>query len=114
MSCVVLLFVSLLPLVAGHGFIKDPPARQVCYREFPKKCVAVHWTPDELNCGGFGIQWKRNGGKCGVCGDAYHLQNPSFVYPGNFARGVITKVYRQGQEIDLKVNPLNYFHKKGF
>ena len=23
-------------------------------------------------CGGQTVQWSRNGGKCGLCGDAYH------------------------------------------
>ena len=93
---------GIISLVAGHGFVADPPARQVCYRS-NKKCTAVHWTPDELNCGGFSVQNDKNGGKCGVCGDAYHLKNPSFVYPGKYAKGVITKVYREGQQIDVKV-----------
>ncbi|EDO40851.1 predicted protein, partial [Nematostella vectensis] len=97
-----LLVASVVTLVSGHGFIQEPAARQVCYKEFPK-CTSVHWTPDELNCGGFSTQNDKNGGKCGVCGDAYHLTDKAFVYPGKFALGVITGTYQEGQTFTIKL-----------
>ena len=102
LSSVAICVAGLISLVAGHGYIADPAARQFCSRSI-KKCTEVHWTPDELNCGGFSVQNDQNGGKCGVCGDAYHHKNPAFVYPGKYAKGVITGVYKEGQQIDVKV-----------
>ena len=29
------------------------------------------YQDNEGFCGGFGVQWGVNGGKCGVCGDRY-------------------------------------------
>ena len=49
------------------------------------------------------MQWKTNGGKCGVCGDPYHEKNQKHVYPGKYANNIITKTYREGQEIDVLV-----------
>ncbi|KAK3713146.1 hypothetical protein QZH41_010058 [Actinostola sp. cb2023] len=87
--------------VLGHGYILDPAARNACWQKgFPQSC-GEEWTMDEKNCGAFSTQWKKNGGKCGVCGDAYHLKIQKYVYPGSHATGTITKTYDEGQEIEL-------------
>lgn len=42
--------------------------------------------------------WERNGGKCGVCGDGYHLQSPRPHEAGGiYARGITSKHYVAGQ-----------------
>ena len=80
----------------------DPASRNSAWRFFPNR--PTQYTDNELNCGGFSVQWSKNKGKCGVCGDAYHLKNPRYVYPGEYAKDrFITKTYKEGQEIEVKV-----------
>ncbi|KAJ7379978.1 hypothetical protein OS493_012740 [Desmophyllum pertusum] len=92
---------SMIVLVVGHGHIRDPPSRNAawtCGFDTPKQ-----YTYNELNCGGFSRQWDKNGGKCGVCGDPYDKSHPQYVHPGKYATKTITKTYREGQEIEVKI-----------
>lgn len=42
--------------------------------------------------------WEQNGGKCGVCGDAYHLSAPRpHEAGGMYAKGIISKFFAAGQ-----------------
>ena len=98
------LFVTaiLVTLALGHGMLIDPASRNSAWRFFPNR--PSQYTDNELNCGGYSVQWSKNKGKCGVCGDAYHLKNPRYVYPGRYAKdGFIAKTYKEGQEIEVKV-----------
>ena len=93
---------SLIALVLGHGMLIDPASRNSAWRFFPNR--PAQYTDNELNCGGFSVQWSKNKGKCGVCGDAYHLTNPKYVYPGRYAKDrFVTKTYKEGQEIEVSV-----------
>jgi hypothetical protein len=38
-----------------------------------------------------------NGGKCGICGDAYNLPQRPHEAPGKFATGIIVRSYVPGQ-----------------
>lgn len=49
------------------------------------------------------VQWKKNGGKCGVCGDAYNARVKLYEVGGPYATGFITETYQQGQQIDVMV-----------
>ena len=94
---------SLIALVLGHGRLIDPASRNSAWRFFPNR--PIQYTDNELNCGGYNVQWSQNQGKCGVCGDAYHIQNPQYVFPGVYARdGFITKTYTEGQQIEVTVD----------
>ncbi|KAJ7379974.1 hypothetical protein OS493_012736 [Desmophyllum pertusum] len=94
---------SLIALVLGHGRLFDPASRNSAWRFFPNR--PKQYTDNELNCGGFNVQWSQNNGKCGVCGDAYHNKNPKYVYPGKYAKdGFITKTYKEGQEIEVTID----------
>ena len=93
---------SLIALALGHGMLMNPASRNSAWRVFPGR--PAQYTDNELNCGGFSVQWSKNKGKCGVCGDAYHLKNPRYVYPGKYAKdGFIAKTYREDQEIEVTV-----------
>lgn len=95
---------NLITLVLGHGRMIDPASRNSAWRygfNTPR-----HDTDNELNCGGFSVQWDTNKGKCGVCGDPYHFKPGKALYthPGLYATGTITKTYREGQEIDVLID----------
>lgn len=80
----------------------DPPARNSMWRfGFPNP---VNYNDNELFCGGRGVQWEQNEGKCGLCGDPYHVPKPRPHEAGGlFAKGIITRRYSVGQEIDIEV-----------
>ena len=97
----ILTALTLVSLIYGHGRMIDPASRNSAWRfGFPNP---PHYTDNELNCGGFNVQWKTNGGKCGVCGDPYHEKNQLHVYPGKYANNIITKTYREEQEIEVVI-----------
>ena len=55
-----------------------------------------------------------NGGKCGICGDAYNSEKPlANEAGGTFATGVIVRTYHQGQVFSVAVkitaNHLGFF-----
>jgi len=46
----------------------------------------------------FLVQWSVNGGKCGVCGDAYDQAQPRrHEAGGEYGRGIISRHYFAGQ-----------------
>jgi len=101
------LFVTLQVLfitsnVTGHGRLMDPPSRNAMWRYgFPN---AVNYNDNELFCGGFAVQWEQNGGNCGVCGDPYQMKEPRpHEAGGEYAKGIISRFYSAGQEIDVEV-----------
>lgn len=92
----------LLLQVDGHGRLMDPPARNSMWRfGFPNP---VNYNDNELFCGGYAVQWEQNNGSCGLCGDPYHVDKPRpHEAGGMFAKGIITRRYSVGQEIDIEV-----------
>lgn len=106
----VVVSLGLIVSVFGHGRLIDPASRNAAWRYgFDNP---VHFTDNELNCGGFSRQWNKNNGKCGVCGDPYDIKKPEFIHPGKYAKGIITKTYRKGQEVEVKVHLTS--NHKGF
>uniref|UniRef100_A0A1B0GLY6 Uncharacterized protein n=2 Tax=Phlebotomus papatasi TaxID=29031 RepID=A0A1B0GLY6_PHLPP len=89
-------------LVSSHGRLMDPPARNAMWRfGYPNP---VNYNDNELFCGGYAVQWEQNGGRCGLCGDAYHLTTPRpHEAGGEYAKGIISRYYTQGQEIEVEV-----------
>jgi hypothetical protein len=71
-----------------------------------------NYDDNQLFCGGVGVQYGRNGGKCGVCGDPWDgpLENEA---GGKYATGIIVRKYKVGQVIDVKVE-LTANHKGYF
>ncbi|XKL59299.1 hypothetical protein PGB90_000315 [Kerria lacca] len=86
--------------VHGHGRLMEPPARNSMWRfGYPNP---VDYNDNELFCGGYSVQWLQNGGKCGVCGDAYHMKPPRpHEAGGEYGRGIISRHYFSGQVIDI-------------
>ena len=56
-------------------------------------------------CGGFKHQYGRNNGKCGICGDPADAWPRQHEAPGGrFANGIITRQYKPGQDIVVKID----------
>ncbi|XP_046612093.1 uncharacterized protein LOC124301279 [Neodiprion virginianus] len=98
--------------VSGHGRLIEPPSRASMWR------YGFDNPPDyddnQGYCGGYGIQWGVNNGKCGVCGDAWNLQEPRpHETGGKYGNGIIVKKYRAGSIVPIKVQ-ITAFHKGYF
>ncbi|XP_041360499.1 uncharacterized protein LOC121376787 [Gigantopelta aegis] len=84
----------------GHGRLLEPPGRGSLWRfGYP---VAKNYDDNALNCGGFQVQWLKNNGRCGFCGDPYdgvHKHETG----GVFASNLIPRTYSVGQIIDITI-----------
>ena len=95
-----------------HARLIEPPSRTSAWRfgfDNPP-----NYNDHETNCGGFSRQWSKNGGKCGMCGDAWDLPQPrAGEAGGKYGRGVIVRNYQPGQMIkvtvDVTANHKGYF-----
>ncbi|XP_068623737.1 uncharacterized protein [Battus philenor] len=100
--CVAALLSAQWAGVRAHGRLVEPPSRASAWRygfDTPH-----NYNDHELYCGGFTRQWQRNGGKCGVCGDAWDAPAPrAHELGGRFGRGVIVRRYTPGALVTIKV-----------
>lgn len=99
------LFLATPPLVAGHASLIEPPSRAAMnLYGFPQN--PVDYQHNEGFCGGFSHQFSPAiGGRCGICGDAWDANPRQHEAPGGkFANGIITRTYRPGQDIEVKVD----------
>lgn len=95
------LAVCLLSVVLGHGRLVEPAGRSSAWRfGFP---TPVNHDDDGMNCGGRGSQFDRNDGKCGICGDPWDMAPRPHEAGGKYATGTITKTYREGQVMPIKI-----------
>ncbi|CAG5125719.1 unnamed protein product [Candidula unifasciata] len=111
-SAFISLMLAMLPPVDGHARLWEPPGRSTMWRrEFG---TPVNYQDNELFCGGFEHQVQL-GYKCGVCGDPFDGRRDNEA-GGKYATGVITRTYRQGQnvtfQVDLTANHKGYFEFK--
>ncbi|XP_060533907.1 uncharacterized protein LOC132706543 [Cylas formicarius] len=106
-----LIFAVLEP-TRGHGRLIEPPSRASAWRygfDTPHD-----YNDHESYCGGFTRQWIKNGGKCGVCGDAWDSKKPrAHEYGGTYGQGVIVRKYGVGGlmnvRVELTANHHGYF-----
>ncbi|KAL3272128.1 hypothetical protein HHI36_022611 [Cryptolaemus montrouzieri] len=103
---------SYLPWIKGHGRLIDPPSRASAWRYGFN--TPHNYNDHELYCGGFSRQWEKNEGKCGVCGDAWDMKTPRpHEYGGTYGQGVIVRKYGVGSimniRIELTANHNGYF-----
>ena len=91
-----------ISLVSGHARLVEPPSRASMWRYGFD--TAHDYQDNEGFCGGFFVQWEVNGGKCGLCGDAWDAEVREHEAPGGrFATGTIVRDYTAGQTIDVSV-----------
>ncbi|GFS93653.1 chitin-binding type-4 domain-containing protein, partial [Nephila pilipes] len=92
---VIFIFTHLSSRASGHGSLVETPSRSSMWR-FGFK-TKPNYNDNELFCGEYTVQWQRNGGKCGVCGDAWHLPKPRPNEDGGvYGRGIIVRNYNPG------------------
>ncbi|XP_029639091.1 uncharacterized protein LOC115214156 [Octopus sinensis] len=96
--------------VQAHGRLWEPVARSSMWRKHYG--TPTNYQDNELYCGGVTVQYKKNGGKCGVCGDPYDGPRPNEVN-GRFATGIIVRNYTEGQQVEAQVQ-LTANHKGWF
>lgn len=93
---------ELIPLVVGHGMVMDPigrGSRWRCNRKAP-----TNYDDNGLYCGGYDVQWNKNNGKCGVCGDNYADPKPrAHELGGKYGQGEIVRNYTMGAVITVAV-----------
>ena len=93
----------------------EPPSRASMWRVgFP---TPRDEDDNQSYCGGFGVQFGRNEGRCGICGDSWDADPREHEAPfGKFANGIITKTYKQGSLIpvivDITANHQGHFEFK--
>ncbi|KAK5638704.1 hypothetical protein RI129_012999 [Pyrocoelia pectoralis] len=101
-TSVAFILLAYLTTVNGHGRLIEPPSRASAWRygfDTPH-----NYNDHELFCGGYTRQWQKNGGKCGVCGDAWDSKLPrAHEYGGTYGQGVIVRQYNVGSMVNLRV-----------
>ncbi|UXI16116.1 Proton-coupled folate transporter [Sarcoptes scabiei] len=81
-----------------HGRMHEPPSRNAMWRAGFD--VKPNYDDSELFCGGIMAQWKKNDGRCGVCGDSFSDKQPRpHETGGEFASGISVRSYSPGSEI---------------
>ena len=86
-----------------HGALLEPPSRNAAWLfddDFEECCTSYDYN--EQNCGGTSRQWKKNEGKCGVCGDPWDSERP-YEKGGERYYGKIMRTYRQGSAINVEI-----------
>ncbi|XP_055940448.1 uncharacterized protein LOC129970612 [Argiope bruennichi] len=114
-TMVVFIVLHWSSLVSGHGRLLEPPSRSSMWR-FGFK-TKPNYNDNELFCGGYTVQWQRNGGKCGICGDAWDAPKPRPNEAGGiYGKGIIVRNYKPGQEVksivELTANHKGFFEFK--
>merc|ERR1719195_1058291 len=110
-----LLWWVLIPACLGHGYLASPPARNAMWRfGFDNP---VNYNDDQVYCGGYGVQWNSNGGKCGVCGDDFRDRQPrDHETGGTYGNNIISATYGKSDITDIEVlitaNHWGYFELK--
>jgi len=106
MRNVLLLGISLIVSISGHGRLLDPPYRSSVwrFREFADLQPPINYDDNQLFCGGADVQHGKNGGRCGECGDSWDLPRPrDNEHGGKYGRGIIVKNYTCGEIMQTDV-----------
>ena len=111
---VICLFALQVIEISGHGRLMKPISRTSAWRKYPSLFPA-NFGDHQMFCGGIHMQHEKNGGKCGICGEAANLQK-RFERGGSLYRDLIVREYLKGQTIEVEVeitaNHWGYFQFK--
>lgn len=107
---VVMVIMCCIKSIQAHGKLADPVSRSSMWRLGYK--TPQNYEDNQLFCGGVQVQYEKNGGKCGVCGDPYDGARENEV-GGKYANGIIVRNYTMGQlmkaRVDLTANHKGWF-----
>ncbi|XP_023247650.1 uncharacterized protein LOC111643703 [Copidosoma floridanum] len=80
--------------VNAHGKLMDPVGRSSAWRKGFN--VTKNFSDNELFCGGFAVQYEKNKGNCGPCGDDWSKPRPrDNENGGTYGQGVIVSRYKE-------------------
>jgi hypothetical protein len=101
----ILSFITLyIGCANGHAYLSDPPSRSSAWLvdpDFVECCKNYNYN--QMFCGGFKRQWEQNGGRCGICGDAWDEEVKSYEKGGDKYLGKIVKNYTVNQQLPVTV-----------
>ncbi|XP_018560921.1 uncharacterized protein LOC108903286 [Anoplophora glabripennis] len=84
-----------------HGMMLEPPNRSSLWRF--NLSDKFNYDDNQNYCGGLTKQTE-NGGKCGVCGDAYTDPHPQDnENTGKYGEGIIVAIYEPESVIDVQI-----------
>ncbi|XP_067658902.1 uncharacterized protein [Haliotis asinina] len=109
---ILLVIAGQVEVIRCHGYMFEPPARSSMWRQNITGAV-VNNNDNGLFCGGFGVLWSVNNGRCGVCGDRWDSLPRDNEAGGKFAKGIIGRHYTAGSSVTVKIN-LTANHKGYF
>lgn len=97
-----ILFIGIIKIIdiSCHGRLLNPIARSSAWRvdeRFP-----ILYDDHQMYCGGSKVQWTKNDGKCGICGEDYSKPK-EFEKGGSLYRGIIVKNYTENQLINVTI-----------
>jgi len=87
-------------IVHSHGRLVSPPARSSAWRY--RSGFPAYYDDTAMYCGGFNTQWVTNGGRCGICGEAWNKPK-EFEKGGKFYRGTIVETFKKNQQMKVVV-----------
>lgn len=99
---IIISLVTIIGCIAAHGTVYDPVDRQTRWRY--NSSAPVDNDDVGLNCGGSTVQWNKNGGRCGLCGDNYEAPTPrSHELGGHYGEGIIVRTYNSSAPLPVRV-----------
>lgn len=106
---------SVVNVISGHGMLMDPVNRASRWRV--DRLALPDYNDNQGFCGGYGVQWGTNGGKCGLCGDDYRDATPrNHELGGKYGSGQIMNSYAKNSVVETTVkitaNHRGYFYFK--
>lgn len=101
--CLILFYIFVfLGEADSHARLMDPESRSSRWRF--NSSAPIDYNDNGGNCGGYGNQWIKNKGRCGVCGDDFSSPVPrSHELGGKYGEGVVVKKYFKAEKIDVSV-----------
>ncbi|XP_060063201.1 uncharacterized protein LOC132543700 [Ylistrum balloti] len=97
-------------VVRGQGRMVDPPGRSSMWRFGYDTPANFH--DNRLNCGNRKQPLTLFNGNCGLCGDPRDQDPKENEAGGKFATGIISKYYKKGAVISIKIQKLS--NSEGF
>lgn len=99
---IVVLSITLIEFIEGHGMVMDPINRGSRWRI--DRSAVRDYNDMQAFCGGIQSQYQLYQGKCGMCGDEYGDIKPrAHELGGRYGQGVVVKSYRSGSTINATV-----------